>query len=237
MNACHDTDHSCKSCGHTGMELSCVHLVPIFNHLHSSQMDEIMAVARSRTYKKGELIYRAGETSSKLYIVSRGRMKIYRLSESGKEQVIRFLHPGDFTGEYALFNESIHESYAEAMEETSVCTIERADLQQLLLKFPTIALKLLQEFSVRLESLERQKTLVGTETVETRLALFLLDCMEEENNDTFHLPMSKKDLASFLGTTPETISRKLRELEEAGMIEQLTHKRIRIVDKDRIQFV
>lgn len=223
---------SCPHCGHGDSKTKCVQRVPIFNHLDPSQMNAILSVVRSKIYRRGELIFRAGESSSALFIVNRGRIKIYRLSESGKEQIIRFLGPGEFTGEYALFSETIHESFAEAVEETMVCIIERDDLHSLLLQYPSIALRLLSEFSKRLESVERQTTWFGTETVERRIALYLLECAEQ--GLLFTLPMSKKDLASFLGTTPETISRKLREFEEAGWIKQRPHRQIEILDQSAL---
>ena len=112
-------------------------------------MDEIMSVTHPATYKKGELLYRPGDASDTLYILHSGLIRIYRLAESGKEQLVRFLYPGDFTGELALFSESKHEAYAEAVKETQVCRMKRSDLQHFLLKYPAISLKLLQEFSNR----------------------------------------------------------------------------------------
>lgn len=216
----------------------CISLVPIFNHLEKEQMDEIMAVTHSVLYKKGENIYCAGDRSDSLYIVSEGRVRIYRLSESGKEQLLRILHPGDFTGELALFSETMHEAYADAMEETSVCTVKRSDLKDILLKYPSISLKVLSEFSRRLEQSEKQTTRFATEKVETRIALFLAECIDAKSqSNEFMLPMSKKDLASYLGTTPETISRKLYELEDAGYIKQKANRKIEIMDLDGLLLI
>ncbi|MEA4900750.1 Crp/Fnr family transcriptional regulator [Desulfitobacterium sp.] len=212
---------------------TCISLVPIFNHLEKEQMDEIMAVTYSVSFKKGENIYCAKDKSDSLYIVSKGKIKIYRLSESGKEQLLRILHPGDFTGELALFSETVHEEYAKAIEETSVCTIKRSELRKLLLKYPSISLKVLTEFSSRLEQSEKQATRFATEKVETRIALFLVECMDNEKQSTeVVLPMNKKDMASYLGTTPETISRKLAELEETEYIKLISNKKIKILDLD-----
>ncbi|MCH6267544.1 Crp/Fnr family transcriptional regulator [Neobacillus citreus] len=219
----------------TGTHNACVSIVPIFNHLEQEQMDEIMVAARSVSYKKGEIIYQAGDQSNALYIVNKGKIKIYRLSESGKEQLLRILTPGEFTGELALFNEGVHEAFAEAMADTQVCMIRRADLQALLLKFPSISLKILTEFSKRLEQSEKQTARFATEKVETRLALFLAECLDPDSREVeFTLPMSKKDLASYLGTTPETISRKLSDFEAAGLIKQKPHKKIEIIDLDEL---
>lgn len=229
----------CNHHNHTkGTYKACVSLVPIFNHLEEKQMDEVLETTKSASYKKGDTIYRSGDQSDSLYIVNKGKIRIYRLSESGKEQLVRILNPGDFTGELALFNEALHESFAEAMEETQVCMIKRSDLQEFLLKYPSISLKILAEFSNRLEQSEKQTTRFATEKVETRIALFLAECIDAETQSKeIVLPMSKKNLASYLGTTPETISRKLSELEEAGYIKQWTNKKIEILDLDGLLLV
>ncbi len=188
-------------------------------------------------FKKDEIIYGPGDESDTLYIVREGRVKIYRLSASGKEQLISFLNPGEFTGELSLFREGQYERFAEASMDTELCTIQRQDLQEFLIKYPTISLKLLEEFSNRIEESEKQQTRYATEKVETRIALFIAESLENEAATMVELPMSKKDLASYLGTTPETISRKLNELEEAGYIERLTNKKIKVLDLDRLLMV
>lgn len=216
----------------------CVSLVPIFNHLDDEQLNEIMKLTKSIKYKKGEVVYRAGYNSDSLYIVSKGKIKIYRLSESGKEQLLHLLFTGDFTGELALFSETIHESYAEAMEDTEVCSVNRTDLQDLLRKYPAISLKILFEFSKRLEQVEKQTTRFATEKVETRLALYLAELVEGDSEiKEIELPMTKKDLASYLGTTPETISRKLYELEDAGLIKQKENKKIEIINLEELMLI
>ena len=212
---------------------SCVSLVPIFNHLEKEQMDEISATAHTRQFKKGEFIYQPQEESNSLYIVHKGFVRIYRLTESGKEQLVRFLGPGDFTGEMALFRSSLHDSFAEATRDTSVCVITKDELQPLLAAYPAISLKILAEFSNRLEQSERQTTIVATEKVEIRLAMFLVELLEEGSNIAT-LPMTKKDLASFLGTTPETISRKLGAMEDRGLIRHISNREIAIMDADEL---
>lgn len=227
--------HQCHH--HAGAPKACVSLVPIFNHLEVEQLEEIMAVAQSVSFEKGEIIFHAGDRSDSLYIVNKGKVKIFRLSETGKEQLVRILNPGDFTGELALFRNDMHESFAEAMTDTQVCTIHQADLQELLLKYPSISLKILAEFSNRLDQSEKQTTRFATEKVETRIALFLTECLEDSQSKEFLLPMSKKNLASYLGTTPETISRKLSEFEDHGFIKQKAHKKIEIIDLDGLLLI
>lgn len=233
-------NHSCHhNAGDTHEHLGCVSLVPIFNHLEPEQMQEIMQVVHSVSFKKGETIYHAGDTSNSLYIINRGQVKIYHLSEDGKEQIVRVLNHGDFTGELALFQQTVHEAYAEAMVDVQICMINGDELEKLLLKYPTIAMKILSEFSNRLANSERQTMSVATERVETRLALYLADLFDQiaSSSNTITLPISKKDLASYLGTTPETLSRRLADFETAGYIEQQGQRKIKVLDIDELLLV
>lgn len=230
----HHQDHHCHR-QHTTE--SCVSMVPIFNHLDDDQMDEIMQTIKHKSYKKNEIIYMPSEESDTLYIVREGRIKLYRLSAAGKELLIGFLNPGDFTGELSLFREGHYERFAEATMDTKLCTIQRDDLQELLLKYPSISLKLLSEFSNRIEESEKQQTRYATEKVETRIALFIAESLENKDSTIFEFPMSKKDLASYLGTTPETMSRKLNELEEVGLVERISNKKLKVLDLDGLLLV
>lgn len=218
-----------------GDHTACIRLVPIFNHLEDSAMNYIAEKAHTKQYQKGEFLFRAQEREDTLYIVNRGKVRIYRLADSGKEQLVRILNPGDFTGEWTLFNpHAVHEEYAEATRDTVVCMIQQKDVQDFLEQYPAISLKLLAEMSKRLENSERQTTQVAVEHVTTRLILFLAESVEPEmdNSPTITLPMAKKDIASYLGTTPESISRKFTELENEGLIQQLPGKKIKIHDLD-----
>ncbi len=231
-----------KTCNHptintNDMQKMCISIVPIFNHLAHDEMAEIVKTTQSITFKRGESLYNAGDPFNSLYIIHKGKVKIYRLSESGKEQIIRILEPGDFTGEHALFSESVHESYAEAMEKTEICMMSRDALQNYLLRYPQISLKILSEFSKRLDRVEILATSFATEDVDTRVALYLAEQTEQSKSMNITLPMSRKNLASYLGTTPETISRKLTSFEEAGWIEQMGQKKLRILDLDALLLI
>lgn len=211
----------------------CVMRVPIFNHLEKDDLQKVTGTIRRASYARGDTVYRPGDVSNRLYVIHKGSLKIFRLTHSGRTQLLRILGPGDFTGEIALFSPQEHEDFAEAQEATQVCTIHRDDLQALLAQYPSIALRLLAELSSRLGQTEKQ-TLNATQPVESRIALYLAELSEEQQSLEVELPMSRKDLASFLGTSPETISRKLTDFEVSGWIAQSGRRRIRITDLDAL---
>lgn len=214
----------------------CVKRVPIFNHLASEQLAEVMETVHSTHYPVGSHLFHAGDQSDTLYVIHTGKVRLYRLSDTGKEQLIRLLLPGDFTGELALFLENEHESYAEVLEDAHICKIARADLRKLIAQYPAISLRILNQLAERLEEAEQQTIRVATETVDVRLARFLAELMPAKQNEGLvRLPMTRKDLAAYLGTSPETISRTLAKFENEGYLKQEGHKKIVINDMEKIR--
>lgn len=218
---------------------SCINLVPIFNHLNHESQERIASKAYTKKLKKNEYLYQAGDLDDTLYIVHQGQIRITHLSESGKEQLIRLLNPGDFTGEWTIFTDAgYHEYYAQATRNTNVCTIQRGDLEALLAEYPEISTAMLKTMATRLQESQHQTTSIATEEVSTRIVYYLenLAGSNSEDETTVTLPMSRKDLASYLGTTPETISRRFKELEEEGLIKQLPKNNIYIPSMEELLF-
>ncbi|HLR63778.1 MAG TPA: Crp/Fnr family transcriptional regulator [Lentibacillus sp.] len=212
----------------------CVSLVPIFNHLDREEQVEIANTSRSQLYGKKDLIFRAGDPSEYLYIVHKGKVKIYNLSESGKEQLIRILEPGEFMGELAVFTDEWLTSFAEAVEPTEICAIHKSDLHELLQEKPAISFKILAESSRRLKDAEKTIERFSSQDVEKRLSSYLLERAEKEASSQITLPMSKKDLSSYLGTTQETLSRRLASFEDNGLIKQTGQRKVKMVDLEAL---
>lgn len=220
------------SCGHKS-EGTCIELVPIFQSLTVEEMWEIAQITREITVEKGQQIYAMGDKVDSLFVIHVGLVKIYRLSSSGKEQVIRVLRPGDFMGELSLFSHSTMGDYAETLETSTMCVIEGAKLTTLMGKYPTIAFKILEELSQRLEKTEQLLQDITHTSVEKRLAQTLLDLSAGTNQ--IELEMSKRDLASQIGMTQETLSRRLSALQEGGFIEQSGHRQIQIINRQGLE--
>lgn len=216
------------ACRHTG-ESTCIDQVPIFQNLTEEEKGEVAQITRRKTAEKGEQIYALGDEVDSLFVIHEGLVKIYRLSDTGKEQVIRLIKPGDFLGELTLFSHSPMGHFAEALEDTTMCIIEGERLKELMGKYPSIAFKVLEELSRRLEQTEQLLEEISLHSVERRIAQTLLDL--SEGGDVVELEMSKKDLASQMGMTSETLSRKLSSFQAQGLIDQIGQRRIIIQDR------
>lgn len=214
---------------------NCVRLVPLFNHLDEASMALIGEHLQHRHYVKGEYIYQMHDQDDALYIIRKGRVRLFRLSDNGREQLVNIMQPGEFMGEFTVFNANrVHEEFAQAETDCQMCVLRRADVLAILKDYPDIAIKLLQELALRLEKAEQQTTQVAVENVASRLAMFLAEQVMPAADPApiITLPMARKDIASYLGTTPETVSRKFKQLEQAGLIEQLPRRQIKINDVD-----
>lgn len=222
-----------SQCGATGS--GCIDTVPIFSGLTNDEKNEIALITVERRYEKGQSIYLAGKSDKRLYVIHRGRVKISRVSPSGKTQVLRTLGPGDFMGELTILNDVPLQDYAEAMEDSVMCSIEGQRLKTLMQKFPSIALNILEALSSRLEKAETLIEHISLHPAEQRLAQALLEVSAGRRE--FDLELSKGDFASQLGMTQETLSRKLAAFQERGMIRLKGLRGIVLLDAEALETV
>jgi CRP/FNR family transcriptional regulator len=204
--------------------------------MEHEELETIQSVTKSSCYKKGDYIFREGERSETLFIVHEGLIKLSKLNDEGKEQIIRLLFPGDFFGQFALLQNSNHYANAEALEQTTICSIEKAGFLDTLGKNPTMALHFINALNNRLFLADEWMSLLSLMEVEKRLARVILLFIEkvEVKNNEFLLPISKKDLASLIGTTPETLSRKLLSFAEQKII-AVKQRRVQVVDIQKLK--
>lgn len=215
----------------------CVELVPIFQNLSKTDKETVATLVTHHHYHTGEYLFSAGDSADALTITAHGQAKVFQMAANGKEQMLRILQTGDFDGEVALFENSDHNSFAQALMDTEVCQISRSDFQRLMQETPELAVNMVNALGRRVSQLEQQNTEVTTASVESRLASYLLETSAGLNRDVFELPLKKKDIATYLGTTPETISRKLTSLSKAKMIEKISNNKFKILDADRLMLI
>lgn len=197
----------------------CVHLVPLFNALSEEDQLKIENLVQHRSYQKGEIVIEPA-LSSNLIIVARGGAKLYSLDENGRENITQILHTGDYAGENWLFGEDNSATYVEATENSEICLLSRKDFLKLLQSKPALSLKLLEQSMMKMRSMQKQIDLLTFPKVEDRLFNYLESYSEQIDQKTFTLPLKMKDLALYLGTTPETLSRKFALLEKQHVLKR-----------------
>jgi CRP-like cAMP-binding protein len=212
----------------------CVSLVPIFKNLTSEQTEAVESIVNHRQLPANTVLYRAGDRIDALTIIANGQTKVFRTAENGKEQILYLLQAGDINGEAALFNQSEHNSTAITLTPTTICSINRTDFQNLLTSYPQIGINVMNTLGNRLLELERQTTKSNTESVASRFANYLVETVSALKQNPVRLPLKNKDLATLLGTSPETISRYLSQWDEQQLISKLGHHQIKINDIDKL---
>jgi CRP/FNR family transcriptional regulator len=213
-----------------------VQTVPLFASLPEATQHRVASAAVTRRYQRGERIYGPGDRTG-LFIVHRGLVKVHRLTESGTEQLIRLMSPGDFLGETALLADTTTDHFAVALQQSELCMIGRDGFTRLLGQHPSVAVQMLQTVSSRLGTAEQMVTALSGRSVQQRLAQQLLLLADEAGGGVFRLPTTKKELASYLGTTPETLSRRLSALQEAGVIRLGPRGQVEVLDPHALRQV
>ena len=220
----------CESC-HNGSG-TCVDKISLFDSLTLEQKNLILSKSVHKNYAKGELVFSPGDPGDNLYIINSGEVKIYKLSNQGKEQIIHILKAKDFLGEHALFNNKPLQNTAEALKATNICILKGADIRELILTHPEMGLKILEQYAKKnVQALDMIES-IGLYDVEQRIAKYILDLSKENDSHQIKLPFSKGTLANIIGTTQETLSRKLSSLQDEGIISLQGQRNITILDID-----
>ncbi|MFD1124482.1 Crp/Fnr family transcriptional regulator [Lentilactobacillus raoultii] len=213
--------------------LNCVNLVPLFKSLPPAEKTAVANLVVQHHYQKGTIIYLAGDRIGHFMILERGQVKLSQIAENGKEQLLKVMQPGDFDGEAALFSRDQRNVTATALVDSTVCQIDQDAFQDLLKQSPQLAVNLLTTMSQQINHLQEEKTVSATSDVAGQLAKYLLETSASLNETHFKLPLKKKDIATFIGTTPETISRTFKQLVKAGLI-RVQASTVEIVDQDKL---
>ena len=228
--------------GQSSADEPCVSLVPLFAGLTREQQADVATLARPVTVGAGETFVRAGARQAPLFVVHAGMVKLSRTTPDGKSTTLQLLGPGEVGGETWLITGERPENDVVALEAARMCVFEPAALETIVrefpsVEFPSVGVALLRSLAVRLHSAERMLTARTLADVGSRLAAYLLGCPTTwgvGGAATAHLPMAKKDIATFLGTSPETVSRRLAAFEHEGLI-QMRGKDVDIRDPIRLE--
>jgi CRP-like cAMP-binding protein len=213
--------------------------VDIFCDLSSADMDAIAAAAPMKTFAAGDLLYSTHKPTETLFILKRGRVRIFRISADGRALTTAIITPGTIFGEMVLLGQSMHDNYAEALDEAVVCVMSRADVHTVLLSDARIAARITEILGRRLRQMEQRLSDTVFKTVPQRIAGTLLELAGQQRR--YRLPgrdpvvaLTHEQVAAVVGTSRETATKTLGEFAELGLI-QLRRGRITLLDPDRLR--
>jgi len=196
-----------------------IRTIPLFSGLNEPEFNDIKDISQQKAYKKGELIFNEGDVGDGFYIVEKGKVKIFKLSFGGKEQILHIYGPGKPFGEVPVFTGKNFPASALAVEDSTLIFFPRKDFIARIAANPSLALNMLAVLSMRLREFTVMVENLALKEVPARLASYLGVLMQEQNNtDVVTLPMSKNQLAGLLGTTPETLSRIFNKMSGENLI-------------------
>jgi CRP/FNR family transcriptional regulator, dissimilatory nitrate respiration regulator len=191
----------------------------LFSEIPEEQLDKVAAIAVPKTYRRGEHIFFEGDDGDGFYMVADGQVKIFKMSLDGKEQILHIFGPGEPFGEVPVFHGKPFPANAMAMVQTHLLYFPRRQFIDLLTANPSLALNMLAVLSLRLRRFAAKIESLSLQEVPGRLADYLLYLAEEQGSTArVTLDIPKGQLASLLGTIPETLSRIFARMTDEGLI-------------------
>lgn len=230
----------CGNCCNSCRGELCASKVPIFENLNNEELLEIVKTINHKEYIKADVIFTEGNIANTLYFVNEGKIKLYKYTKDGKEQILHVLSEGDFFGELDLIKPSKYGFNAKAIVDSKICTLTKEEMKDIMMRNPEIGIKLLETVGERLAKVENLVQNLATNDVDSRMAYLITDLMEKYgeptgNNISIKLPLSREEMANYIGVTRETISRKLKKLEDENLIKIIGTKNIVILDEEGLR--
>jgi len=206
--------------------------VPYFAYLDEAALRAVAQSGTRRHYGKGEVIFLEGDPCAGLYIVEEGRVKVFKVSRGGREQVLKLLSPGEFFNEVAVLDGGPNPVSAMAALESILWIIDRSTMLDLLARYTALAQGVIENLAARARHLVSLVEDLSLRTVSARLAKLLLS--QVVGSDEAPRRMTQQEMAAQLGTVREMVGRVLHSFEEEGLIRFDRH-RIIILDREGLE--
>ncbi len=207
----------------------------LFSGLPAEQLREIAGIAVSKRYGKGAAVFFEGDPGIGFYMVASGKVKIFKMSLDGKEQILHIFGPGEPFGEVPVFHGNPFPANAETLTEADILFFPRTEFVNLLSAHPSLALNMLAVLALRLRRFATQIENLSLKEVPGRLASYLCYLAEEQQRqDRVVLDIPKGQLASLLGTSSETLSRIFAKMSEEQLI-RVEGKAIYLLDMEGLK--
>ena len=222
--------HPCESCP--------VRPITICRGLDAPTLAGMRSLGTMQRLQPEQSVFHEGDPAKRVFMVTRGALKLYTLLADGRRQITGFMFPGDFLGV------SVDEEYAftvEALDESELWWFSRDAFDRFIGEHPQVERELYRLAAHELAEAQRQMVLLGRKAAAERLASFFLSVLERaerasgEVETSFDLPMTRIDIADYLGLTKETVSRMLAHLRSRGLIRLQTQNRVEVLDRDGIR--
>jgi CRP-like cAMP-binding protein len=206
------------------LRLSILQKVPFFAHLPQHEIATINEHFRESGYIAGESIYFSGDEASQLYVVASGQIKLLRHSLIGQDVLVDILSPGEFFGTLSTSEGKTFADTAQAQTAACVLSIASHDFRGLLVSYPSVALSVLDITDQRLAEAHEMLRQLSAHSVEQRIAYILLKLADKlgEKQDVgllIQMPLTRDDIARMSGTSTETASRIMSQLQKDGLIQ------------------
>ncbi len=209
----------------------------IFGVLSRGEISRLELHKGCNFHRSGQVLFYEGDYPSGLYCINRGKVKLTRTGEAGREQIVRLAREGDSVGYRALVSGTPYELTATVIEDASICFIPRQTFNTLMTQNPSLSGTIIRQLTQDLAKAEKKQVSLAQKQVRERLAETLLMLREfygcEEDHRTLRSRLSREDIANYVGTATETVIRLLSEFSKEGMI-VLEGKKIRIADLKRL---
>jgi CRP-like cAMP-binding protein len=212
--------------------------INVFSGLSLGEMRELKRITRMVSYRKNEIIYLPGDPSDTVFLLKKGRVKISRLSEEGREATMAILDPGEIFGELEALQAVPRESLVQALEPVMVCEIRREDFDRYLHQYPEVGGRVIKWFGGRLRQIETRVSDLVFKSASARLAQLLLDLshsmgIRENGSIRLQSRLTHQNLANLIGTSRETVSTLISQFVNHGLIAQ-DNRYILVLDEHRL---
>jgi CRP/FNR family transcriptional regulator len=202
---------------------------PYFESLSDNDLFQLARTLIERSFEKDEVVFLEGETCQGLYIVREGKVRIYKLSPEGREQILTYVHRGGSFNEVAVFDGGSNPANVSAAERGSLWIVPRQAIIDLIQRRPDVAMAVIQNLGTRLRHLVGLVEDLSLRQVSARLAKLLLETASGEGR-----ALTQQEMAARLGTVREMIGRSLRALEARGLV-KIERGRIVIIDRSGLE--
>ena len=206
--------------------------IDIFQDLSQREVEEIDRSTTMTTCEQGRIFYAPDEMGEVLFLLKKGRVQLYRLSPEGKKLVVAIMEPGSIFGEMSIVGQGMHNTFAESIEDCTLCVMSRVDVERILMEKPSVALRFMEAMAHRLQETESQLEDLAFKGIPSRLAALLLK-LSEKDDQTLVKGFSHQDLAEMLGTYRETTTQILNDFKSKGWI-AIGRKKIEILNRDAL---